>query len=497
MTAADSYRNSDLIVHDDGLTDTSPESAGGVPLTVIKGPFIFLHDLALVLDPNAPMDIARKFVQRHHSREGVRTLHHQNGTFYAWSGRHYPEADPAQLRAQLYEFLDSAVRPSGESRVPFKPKRSQVDDLLDALKAVVNLDLCHRAPTWLGSAPVPASEIVACHNGLLHLPSDDILSHTPEFFCRNALEFDFDPGTSAPAHWFAFLKELWPDDADADSIATLQEIFGLCLTGDTRYQKAFMLIGPRRSGKGTIGRVLAELVGRDSVVSPTLSSMGEQFGPASLIGKRVAIISDARINKHARLDRISERLLSITGEDTQTIDRKFLSAWTGTLQVRFIVLTNEVPEFEEGSSALAGRFIILQLMRSFYGREDLGLGKKLLNELPGILNWSIAGWQRLTERGHFIQPRSGIDLVEMLESLSSPIMAFVKECCVVGPYKIVEIKRLYNEYCAWNEENSKRSPLPSNLFGRNLYAAVPGLSVTQPRGADGKQVRVYTGIGLR
>ena len=48
-----------------------------------------------------------------------------------------------------------------------------------------------------------------------------------------------------------------------------------------------------------------------------------------------------------------------------------------------------------------------------------------------------------------------------------------------------------------NEENSKRSPLPSNLFGRNLYAAVPGLSVTQPRGADGKQVRVYTGIGLR
>jgi putative DNA primase/helicase len=497
MNEADSRRTPHLIVHDHNLTETTHEVAEVVSLTALKDSVFSLHDLGLVLDPKAPLDIARQFVQRHHFQSGVRTLHHQNGTFYAWSGRHYPEADPAQLRADIYEFLDSAFRSTGENRVRFKPKRTQVNDVLDALKAVVTLDLSHHAPTWLGPAPVPASEIVACHNGLLHLPSGEILSHTPEFFCHNALEFDFDPGASAPSHWFAFLKELWPDDADADSLATLQEISGLCLTGDTCYQKAFMLIGPRRSGKGTIGRVLTELVGRDSVVAPTLSSMGEQFGPASLIGKRVAIISDARINKSARLDRISERLLSITGEDTQTIDRKFLIAWTGRLQVRFIVLTNEVPEFEEGSSALAGRFIILQLMRSFYGQEDLGLSKKLLNELPGILNWSIAGWQRLTERGHFIQPRSGIGLVEMLESLSSPIMAFVKECCVVGSDKIVEIKRLYNEYRAWNEENSKRSPLPSNLFGRNLYAAVPGLSVMQPRGADGKQVRMYSGIGLR
>jgi putative DNA primase/helicase len=119
--------------------------------------------------------------------------------------------------------------------------------------------------------------------------------------------------------------------------------------------------------------------------------MGEQFGPASLIGKRVAMISDARINKRANLYRISERLLSITGEDTQTIDRKYLSPWTGRLQVRFIVLSNELPEFDENSDALAGRFITVQLTRSFYGHEDLGLITKLLAELPGIFNWSIAG----------------------------------------------------------------------------------------------------------
>jgi putative DNA primase/helicase len=35
------------------------------------------------------------------------------------------------------------------------------------------------------------------------------------------------------------------------------------------------------------------------------------------------------------------------------------------------------------------------LTRSFYSKEDHGLEDRLLRELPGTLNWAIAGWQRL------------------------------------------------------------------------------------------------------
>lgn len=37
---------------------------------------------------------------------------------------------------------------------------------------------------------------------------------------------------------------------------SLQEMFGYLLSGDTSAQKMFMLVGPKRGGKGTIGRVL-------------------------------------------------------------------------------------------------------------------------------------------------------------------------------------------------------------------------------------------------
>jgi putative DNA primase/helicase len=250
-------------------------------VTVGDGTVIALRGAPMILDPRAPYDIALEFVRRHYHRDSVQTLHHRNGAFYSWSVRHYPEADEAALRAELYTFLNEAVRRVTDAVVPFKPTRARVNDVLDALKAVTNLNLSLWAPTWLGQALAPADEIVPCCNGLLHLPSGQLLEHTPEFFTHNVLEFDYDDDAPPPSQWLTFVNDLWPDDAE--SISTLQELFGLCLTADTRYQKAFLLIGPRRSGKGTIARVLTGLIGRDNVVGPTLGSLAEQFGPAGLI----------------------------------------------------------------------------------------------------------------------------------------------------------------------------------------------------------------------
>jgi phage/plasmid-associated DNA primase len=68
-----------------------------------------------------------------------------------------------------------------------------------------------------------------------------------------------------------FLRQLFPGDGDGKTARfALQEMFGLLLTADTRYEKIFLLVGPKRSGKGTIGRVLTAMLGKDNVANPTL-----------------------------------------------------------------------------------------------------------------------------------------------------------------------------------------------------------------------------------
>jgi putative DNA primase/helicase len=227
-----------------------------------------------------------------------------------------------------------------------------------------------------------------------------------------------------------------------------------------------------------------------------LASLSSQFGLAPFIGKLAAIISDARLGSRHDQHAIAERLLSISGEDTITVDRKYQSEWTGRLSTRFIVMTNELPRLADASGALASRFIVLNMKHSFYGREDLGLFEKLRGELPGILAWAIQGYERLRRRGYLLQPESAREAIAELEDLGSPVSAFVRDCCTVGTGYASACSDVYEAWKGWCSEQGRDHHGTAGTLGRDLRAAVPGLSVTQPR-TDLGRVRMYEGLALK
>jgi putative DNA primase/helicase len=453
-------------------------------------------DDQIILKPSAPLICARAFVRAKYTAAGMHTLVRQKRLFYAWEQTHYVETDAEDVRASAYDFFDKALRPVKGGIVPFDPNRSKIANILEAAAAETQLPPSIHQPAWLDTEPhPPATEIIACTNGLLHLPTRNLLPLTPAFFAVNALTYDYQPNAPEPAKWFAFLKTLWPEDQDA--INTLQEIFGLLLTGDTSQQKIFMIIGPKRSGKGTIARVAGGLLGHANVCNPTFSSLSERFGMQSLVGQRLAIIADARLGGKADQGVIVERLLSVSGEDSQTIDRKFKAPWTGRLETRFLILSNELPRLTDASGAMASRFITLVLTVSFYVKEDHGLAAKLAPEMPGILNWSIEGWERLNKRGYFVPPASSEAAQRDLDDLSSPIGAFIRQRCEVDAARCVECTKLFDGWVAWCRDNNRDKPGTVQVFGRDLRAALPQVTVAQSRDQLGERSRHYQGLDLK
>jgi putative DNA primase/helicase len=450
----------------------------------------------LILDPSAPYNTALAFVETKYSNQSARALHYYKGEFFYWTGTHYLPIETDTIRAEIYDLLDSADCPDKKgSLMPFRATRTRVTDVQDALKAVANLPDGVPLPAWISKDPgIDPSEIIACTNGLLHIPTRRSFAHTPDFFNSVSLPFPYDASAPEPVEWLKFLRSLWDDDTEA--IATLQEIFGYFLTSDTSQQKLFLLIGPTRSGKGVICRVLRHLLGSENVPGPTLASLSSNFGLAPLIGKQLAIIADARIGARNDHQAIAERLLSISGEDSLTIDRKYLPAWTGRLPVRFLIASNELPRLADVSGALAKRFITLVLKKSFLGREDRGILKRVLTELPGVLNWALDGRDRLAARGYFIQPVSSSEVTQELEDLSSAIKAFLRERCVVGAAESVEVDALYATWTGWSAICGRERPGTKQVFGRDLRAALPGLLVHQPRDGNDRK-RVYQGVGLK
>jgi putative DNA primase/helicase len=270
----------------------------------------------------------------------------------------------------------------------------------------------------------------------------------------------------------------------------LQEWFGYCLTPDTRQQKMLMIVGPRRSGKGTIGHVLNQVVGQSNTVWPTTERLGGEFGLQSLIGKTLAIVPDARFSGD-KVGVVIERLLSVSGEDRVDINRKFLTGLELRLSTRFMLLSNEIPRLPDSSTALAGRFIILRMNKSFFGHEDTGLLDSLMQELPGILKWAVQGWTRLHERGRFVQPASTVDAAQDMLDLSSPVSAFVRDCCEVRQEYTEIIDVLYRAWRSWCEAEGRGHPTTKAIFLRDLHSAVPGLLVVR----NGEQ-RLYRGLKL-
>ena len=120
---------------------------------------------------------------------------------------------------------------------------------------------------------------------------------------------------------------------------------------------------------------------------------------------------------------------------------------------------------------------------------------RLLTELPGILLWAIEGWQRLRNRGPFVQPTAADEMLSDLNDLASPIGEFVRTSCVLGPAYRVARADLFKAYKEWAETKGRKNIEDSAGFGRLLRAAVPSIRDSQPR-VEGDKVRCYEGIDL-
>lgn len=437
-----------------------------------------------------PVAAAGSIIAAHYRHAGARILHYWQGEFHMWTGTHYVVLPLPDLRELAYRIGPAC------SEKPIT--KSRVDNVVDALRGAANLShlAVPCAPEWIERRPDDPDPraMIPLANGLLNVDDGRLIPPTPRLFVPYALPFEHDPVVAAPSTWLRFLAALWPDDQA--SIDCLQEWLGYLLTAATDQQKALMIVGPKRSGKGTIGRVIVRLLGAGNVASPTLASLGQPFGLQVLIGKTAALISDARLGGRADIAAIAENLLRITGEDEISVDRKFQTAYTARLISRLIVLTNEVPVFRDAASALPSRFVILRTTRSFIDQEDHQLEHKLVAELPGILAWALTGLRRLRERGRFLQPADGAAALRMMEDLASPIGAFLRERCVVEPGGQVPIGSLYDAWREWCKEHGRDSPGTEQTFGRDIAAAAPQVRPSQRR-INGERVRYYEGLRIR
>lgn len=434
-------------------------------------------------NPGTPSLVAQEFIAEW---DGKRLV--WRGDFYRWGKTHWALENIDDVMAEVNRELMYSVfekwDPKTESfkQMEWNPTNTSLANL--------KTQLLLQAALPSETEPVSGGEYIFLENGRYSISTGVLLPHDQTVFNLHSSPFPYDPDALCP-EWDQFLDTTFGGDAVAIEIHYRWMASELLRAVDR--QKAYVLIGQRRSGKGTLMKISDRLLGDGQVTGLSLDQVAGGFNLAPLIGKSVCRISDVRDAGKATGLAV-QRLLSIIGAQQVQIDRKNREPWVGELPILFTLESNEELHLPDASGAIVSRFIFSRTSGSREDAMDPTLADRIIrNEMPGILNKVLEH----TGMVYDIWPETdaGRETKRSMAMASQPLSAWIEDNgLIIGKEVSIAKGAAYHSYHSWAKENGHARPMTSAVFGRGLFALLPGLVVHRPI-IDGKQSPYYVGIG--
>ncbi len=329
--------------------------------------------------------------------------------------------------------------------------------------------------------------LAASSSATLDLRSGTHRAPRREDYLTMALGTQFDSAASCP-RWETFLEEIF--NHDQELIRYVQRAIGYTLTGDTSEQCLFLCHGSGANGKSVFLDVLSNLFGdyAGSTSFDTFDAGNRTTATndlAALKGKRFVSIIETEEDR--RLD--EARVKQVTGQDL--VDCRFLyGEWFSYKpSYKLWMAMNHLPTIRGTDRGIWRRIRLIPFVQNFEQSPDRRLREKLLLELPGILNWALAGLQDWLAEGLGSCPAVA-NATERYRAESDQIERWLEDCCVHDPDATCSVSEAFQSYTRWCEDVNER-PLSQNMWGRRL--SEKGFERTRREGGR----RFYSGLGLR
>lgn len=410
-----------------------------------------------------------------------------------------------------------------------------------AVDYLLSSDVVSQLPYYRGDNPIlkNAKYVINLKNTLLALSLDqngevviDQVPHTPDWISNYQLPYNYDPDAT-----YELLMDTWkstyndPENLDPNNIdpttgkgydyriSVQQEFNGLCLTTDTSLQVALYKWGAAASGKGLGDHITKHLVGVENCATITPQDLADKFIWKQLINKAVVFIPEmhSMVSKGVLTNSTTRQNLTATiGEGEMPIQGKGKDiSHFQKLPCKFILSSNTYVKDNDESDGWSRRMKgILHDTPISSEKRDHTLYDRIVapDQLPGILNWALAGLVRLMKNGGKMTTcplseremrRHKLDVHPILKwadeecSVTSEIKktySAFRHCTVDDDAKIDSMDA-YSAYTRWCAENGEIA-LDQRIFGRKLHEYAQKIVKKKVRRGEG-YANVYIGIGLR
>ena len=311
--------------------------------------------------------------------------------------------------------------------------------------------------------------IINLKNGSLVL--DEAGVHLKPFdyrdFLTHQLEFAYDP-SAVNLVFNRYLDEVLPDK---ETKRTLQEVAGYLFIKGLKMEKIFFLYGLGANGKSVFFESLNGLLGADNISHYSLESLTDEKGyhRAMIKDKIVNYATDIRLTK---IDAGMFKTLA-SGEPIEAR----LPYRDPFLMSDYAKLIFNVNKFDsanvEHTHGFWRRVLVIPFTKTIPSeQQDRDLHKKILNDRAGLLNWVIAGAERvIKQRDIFISAECELFKLKFMKETDTVAMYEddVQETMTATIY-FKTVQEAYNDYKNYCQEAGHKFPLGRNNFVQRMVA---------------------------
>jgi putative DNA primase/helicase len=438
---------------------------------------------------------SHRFLARH--RDDVRYCHAFK-SWYVWDEKCWREDDQGKAvslaKHVMIEFLTEATS-AHHSELEKFAKRSLDVSKIKGLLTLAQDEVPIR-PQDFDCHP----DLLVFNNGTLDLRTGELRGFDRNHFIRKRVHHNYRAEAACPT-FIRVLRHLMGSESDperADRLgAVLQVYFGYSLTGHTSAKTAFILIGPKDTGKTTLLELFRELLAEHSATirietlmeGPGLRNLGLLSDLATLHGARFARTSETEEGK-----RLSEsQLKQITqGMGTIRAEQKFRDPFNFRETHKLWIDANHKPVIRGVDSSIWDRLITIPFdVVVPEDQKDPQLLEKLLGESEGIFAWAAEGARRwYAEQRRLPRPEEFVSAGQAYRADMDTVGRFLEECCEIDPSASVQSSDIYGAYRKWSEKGGEH-PMTQKSFSVRMKNRAGIETIHKEKGTffDGVRVR--------
>jgi P4 family phage/plasmid primase-like protien len=344
-------------------------------------------------------------------------------------------------------------------------------------------------------------DLIPVQNGILNLSTKELMPFDPKKIFFNKLPVFYKPDATCPA----IEKHLTEVLKSKDDKEVFYELIGYCLWKDYPVEKAVMMVGGGRNGKGKSIEMIKRFVGMENCTSVPLIIMTEDsFSLSNLFGKMVNLAGDLSPTALQKTGMFKQT----TGRDMISAKRKFLTDITFTNYAKHIFACNDLPRVYDNSLGFWERWLLFEFPYTFVSEEEYKqlsekdrAFKKIMDvshidkittqeELNGLLIKALEGLHRILKNKGFSKSQGSEQVKQFWVRRADSFMAFCfdhLEEKYEGKISKNDLRKVYSEYC--------RHHKIKGLSDKAIIATLQELFGASEERVDNKHI--WTGISFK